>query len=60
MNTNHFTNEYGASIHKNIEDGKTKIFDNEIDAQEYAREIRRYCFPVYEHSKTNGYYAVPL
>lgn len=60
MRTDDFTNEYGANIHQSIQAGKTVIFDSEFKAQDYARRIRRYHYPVYENGKSNGHYAVPL
>lgn len=59
MITTHFTNEYGANLHKSIKDGKTLVYDNQMEAESKAREIRRYAFPIYENGKTNGYWAVP-
>lgn len=53
------TTEYGVNIDRNVENGSTKLFNNEMQALTHAVQNRRYHYPVFCNGKTTGQYAVP-
>lgn len=51
--------EYGVDITEAVRSGNTKLFDNVLEAHNYARARNSYYYPVYCDNKTTGEYAVP-
>lgn len=47
MSENYYTFE-GKCVNDRIEDGRTKIFRSELDAQKFAREKKSYHYPLYD------------
>lgn len=44
---NYYTFE-GKCVKQRIEDGRTTIFENELEAQKFAKEKRSYHYPIYD------------
>lgn len=53
------TTEHGVNIDERVADGRTVLFNNQLEARKYASHHRSYPYPVYCNKKTNGQYAVP-
>ena len=53
------TTEHGINIDERVEDGRTVLFNNHLEAYKYANQNNSYSYPVYCNKKTNGQYAVP-
>lgn len=54
-----FKNEYGNVVDQFILSGKTKCFDDEVSAIEYAKQRNTYHYQIFVDGQTNGQYGVP-